>query len=145
MLVRTDILPEIYEKVLRMKTELLKNPSGSVSEAARRYGISRSAYYKYKDAVRPHIGQDAAARITLRLQLQDSPGVLSGLLTSIANAGANVLTVEQQAPANGCAVVAVCLEAERLLLPPDLFAKQIGKVHGVQRILDIEQEGGSTT
>ena len=126
-----------------MKTELMKHPGSSVSEAARRYGVSRSAYYKYEDAVRPHIGQDAAARITLRLQLQDAPGVLSGLLTSIANVGANVLTVEQQAPTNGSAVVAVCLEAERLSLPPDLFAKQIGKIHGVQRILDIEQEGGS--
>ena len=145
ILVRADALPDIYKTVLDMKTELQENPGGSVSEAARRYGISRSAYYKYKDAVRPHIGQDAAARITLRIQLQDAPGVLSGLLTAVANAGANVLTVEQQAPTGGCAVVSVCVEAERLTLPPDLFAKQIGKVPGVQRILDIEQEGGSIT
>lgn len=143
ILVRADALPEIYEKVLRMNNQLLENRGISVSEAARRNGISRSVYYKYKDAVRPYIKPDAAAVMTLRVLLQDSPGVLSGLLTAFARAGANVLTVDQQAPVNGLATVTICIRADRLSLPPDLFAEQIGNVPGVQRILDIEQEGGN--
>lgn len=147
LLVRADALPEIYGKVLRMKSELAENGGRfSVSEAARQYGISRSAYYKYKDAVRPYAGQDAAAVMTVRVLLQDCPGVLSGLLSACARAGANVLTVNQQAPSGGCAAVSLCVQTEQMALPPDLFAELIGKVPGVQRILDIkrnEQEGGN--
>lgn len=143
ILVRADALPEIYGKVLRMKNELLENRGASVSETARRYGISRSAYYKYKDAVQRHVGRDTATHMTLRLLLQDSPGVLSGLLTAFAKAGANVLTVDQQAPADGYATVTISIQADRLSLPPDLFAERIGRVPGVQRILDIQQEGSS--
>ncbi len=142
-MVRADALPEIYSKVLCMKKELLENRGASVSEAARRYGISRSAYYKYKDAVRSHIGRDRGTVMTWRLLLQDSPGVLSGLLSAFAKAGANVLTVDQQAPVDGSATVTICIQAERLSLPPDLFAEQIGKVPGVGRILDIKQEGST--
>lgn len=143
ILVRADALPEIYAKVLRMKRELMEHHGMSVSEAARRHGISRSVYYKYKDAVQPYVGRETAMVMTLRILLQDSPGVLSGLLTAFAKAGANVLTVDQQAPLNGYATVTICIQADRLSLPPDLFAEQIGNVPGVQRILDIEQEGGT--
>lgn len=144
MLVRADALPEIYGKVLQMKRELSAHGNtDSVSEAAKRYGISRSAYYKYKDAVRPYMGQDAAARMTIQVLLQDCPGVLSGLLTACAKAGANVLTVNQQAPVDGFAVVTLCVQTERLSLPPDTFAKQMGKVPGVGRVIDIQKEGGS--
>ncbi|MBR2338683.1 MAG: ACT domain-containing protein [Clostridia bacterium] len=147
MLVREDVLPDIYGKVLRMKSELTENGgSFSISEAARRYGISRSAYYKYKDAVRPYAGQGSVSVMTVRVLLQDCPGVLSGLLSACARAGANVLTVNQQAPVSGCAAVTLCVQTERMTLPPELFAELIGKVPGVQRILDIkrhEQEGGS--
>ena len=147
ILVRADALPEIYGKVLSMKSELTENGGNcSVSEAARRYGISRSAYYKYKDAVRAYVGQDTAAVMTVRVLLQDCPGVLSGLLSACARAGANVLTVNQQAPAGGCATVTLCVQADRMTLPPDLFAELVSKVPGVQRVLNIqrhEQEGGN--
>ena len=144
VLVRADALPEVYRKVLQMKRELSAHGNtDSVSDAAKRYGISRSAYYKYKDAVRSYVGQDAADRMTVRVLLQDCPGVLSGLLTACAKAGANVLTVNQQAPVDGFAAVSLCVQTEHLSLPPDGFAKLIRKVPGVQRVMDIQRESGS--
>lgn len=143
VLVRADALPDIFPAVLRMKTELLENPAASVSETARRHGISRSAYYKYRDAVRPYIGRDAVAALTVRVVLQDSPGVLSALLSAFAKAGANVQTVDQQSPANGLAAVTISVRADRMSLPPDLLAEQLEHIPGVQRIIDIKQEGGN--
>lgn len=140
VLVRADALPPIYTTVLQVKNDLSQNPLTSVSEATRRYGISRSAYYKYKDAVKPYYGNSAAAMMTVRVLLQDSPGVLSGLLSAFAKAGANVLTVDQQAPNDGCAAVTICIQADRLSLPTDLFAEQIARVPGVQRVLDIKDQ-----
>ena len=144
VLVRADALPEIYGKVLQMKQELSAHGNtASVSDAARRYGISRSAYYKYKDAVRPYVGQDATARMTMQVLLQDCPGVLSGLLSACAKAGANVLTVNQQAPADGFAAVTLCVQTEGLSLAPDAFGKLMSNVPGVGRVIDIQKEGGS--
>lgn len=143
LIVRKDVLPDIFSAVWQMKQELLENPSASVSETARRHGISRSAYYKYRDAVRPYVGRDATAKMTVRVVLQDSPGVLSGLLSAFAKAGANVQTVEQQAPENGLAAVTISVRADRMSLPPDVFAEQLSHVPGVQKIVDIKQEGGN--
>lgn len=144
VLVRADALPEIYGKVLQMKQELSAHGNtASVSDAARRYGISRSAYYKYKDAVRPYVGQDATDRMTMQVLLQDCPGVLSGLLSACAKAGANVLTVNQQAPVDGFAAVTLCVQTEGLSLAPDAFGKLMSKVPGVGRVIDIQKEGGS--
>ena len=143
IIVRKDALPDIFSAVLRMKQELLENPSASVSETARRHGISRSAYYKYRDAVRPYIGRDATAKMTVRVVLQDSPGVLSGLLSAFAKAGANVQTVDQQPPENGWATVTISVRADRMSLTPDVFAEQLSHVPGLQRIVDIKQEGGN--
>ena len=141
MLVRSDVLPEIYGKVLHMKNELAESEAASVSEAARRYGISRSAYYKYKDAVRSYVDTDDAAVMTVRVLLEDRPGVLSGLLSAFAGVGVNVLTVNQQPPAGGSAQVTLCVRTDRMALPPDLFAAQIGDIAGVQRLIGIQQEG----
>ena len=44
------ILPEVYRKVLTAKKYLATGKAASVKEAAQLAGISRSAYYKYKDA-----------------------------------------------------------------------------------------------
>lgn len=140
VLVRADALPSVYTTVLQVKTDLAQHPLTSVSEAARRYGLSRSAYYKYKDAVKPYYGNSAAAMMTVRVLLQDSPGVLSGLLSAFAKSGANVLTVDQQAPNGGCAAVTICIQADRLTLPADLFAEQIARVPGVQRVLEITDQ-----
>ena len=45
------ILPEVYRKVLTAKKYLATGKAASVKEAAQLAGISRSAYYKYKDAI----------------------------------------------------------------------------------------------
>ncbi len=140
VLVRADALPSVYTTVLQVKNDLAQNPLTSVSEAARRCGLSRSAYYKYRDAVKPYYGNSAAAMMTVRVLLQDSPGVLSGLLSAFAKSGANVLTVDQQAPNGGCAAVTICIQADRLTLPTDLFAEQIARVPGVQRVLEIKDQ-----
>ena len=144
VLVRADALPEIYEKVLQMKQELSAHGNtASVSEAARRHGVSRSAYYKYKDAVRAYGGEDTVSRLTVQVLLQDCPGVLSGLLSACAKAGANVITVNQEAPQGGFAAVTLCMQTEHSPLSPDGFAELVGKVPGVGRVIDIQKEGGS--
>ena len=81
-----------------------------MGDAARQVGISRSAFYKYKDAVQPFQNMHAGHIITFYALLKDNPGVLSNYLAIFANSGANILTINQTIPTNGCAGVTISAE-----------------------------------
>ena len=103
-LVAADALPEVFLRVAEAKRML------HVGEAARLVGISRSAFYKYKDAVQPFQNMHAGHIITFYALLKDNPGVLSNYLSIFANSGANILTINQTIPTNGCAGVTISAE-----------------------------------
>ncbi len=143
VLVRADALPEIYVKVLEVSNALRAGRFASVSEAVRAVGISRSAYYKYKDTVTPYLGSQTNVRfMTVDLVLQDSPGVLSGLLSAFAKVGANIVTVNQQSPEDGSACVSICAKTNGMSQSLDTFANELSHIPGVRRISAISQKGG---
>ena len=102
-IVSEDALPDIFIKVAVGEAQ-------TVGEAARLMNISRSAFYKYKDAVQPFQDLKAGRIITFYALLKDNPGVLSNYLSIFANSGANILTINQTIPTNGCAGVTISAE-----------------------------------
>lgn len=140
VLVRADVLPEVYHRVLAAQADLSSGRIRSVSEAARLHGLSRSAYYKYKEAVLPYVGRAASATMTVELLLQDCPGVLSGVLSAFAKAGANILTVNQDSPDGGKARACLCSRTDTMSTPMDLFIEQIGRIPGVQQIISVQRQ-----
>ena len=136
LLVDAGVLPEVFSRVVDAKRAL------AAGEAA-----TRSAYYKYKDAVFPYDTDRAGRILTVHAILKDRPGVLSSLLTAFADAGANILTVNQNIPADGAATVSVSARTDRLQMPVDAFIRMLTGVSGVQRILrvgDNPAENGSS-
>lgn len=99
VLVDQQVLPEVFVRVLEAKRSLLSGEASSAAEAARRAGLSRSAFYKYKDAVFPYDAGRTGYILTVHSVLRDRPGVLSSMLAAFADAGANILTVNQNIPA----------------------------------------------
>jgi len=63
-IVSAEALPEIFIKVAEAKRMLQVGEASTVGEAARLTGISRSAFYKYKDAVQPFQDMKAGRIIT---------------------------------------------------------------------------------
>ena len=104
-LVSAEALPEVFIKVAEAKRMLQVGEADTVGEAARLVGISRSAFYKYKDAVQPFQNMRAGHIITFYALLKDIPGVLSNYLSIFANSGANILTINQTIPTNGCVTI----------------------------------------
>ena len=98
LLVDADALPEVFLKVIEAKQYLASGAAVNTSEAARMAGISRSAFYKYKNAVFPYKDKGASRLITVHAVLQDRPGVLMALISAFYSAGANILTVNQNIP-----------------------------------------------
>ena len=114
-LVSAEALPEVFIKVAEAKRMLQVGEADTVGEAARLVGISRSAFYKYKDAVQPFQNMRAGHIITFYALLKDIPGVLSNYLSIFANSGANILTINQTIPTNGCAGVTISAETSDMV------------------------------
>ena len=107
-------MPEIFRKVAQAKRLLETGEETTVNGAVHAVGISRSAFYKYKDAVRPFNDMLHGRIVTFQLLLRDEPGVLSGTLNIFAGTGVNILTLNQSIPLNGCAVVTMTAETGEL-------------------------------
>ena len=132
-IVEAGALPEIFLKVAEAKRMLETGEVDTVNLATRRVGISRSAFYKYKDAVRPFNDMLHGRIVTFQILLKDEPGVLSAVLNSFAQSGANILTINQNIPSNGCAGVTIGAETSGLVVSmEDLLAKVLS-VEGVLR------------
>ena len=99
--------------------------------ATRAVGISRSAFYKYKDAVQPFNNMKAGRIITFYTMLKDSPGVLSNVLSIFAGSGANILTINQSIPTNGCAAVTVSAETSDMEQTLEELMALVTSVDGV--------------
>ena len=109
-LVEASVLPEIFAKVIEAKELLETGQVRTVADAVARVDISRSAFYKYKDAVQPFNDMKAEHIITFYCMLKDNTGVLSSVLSVFATSGANILTINQSIPTNGCAAVTISAE-----------------------------------
>ena len=109
-IVAADALPEIFIRVAEAKRMLQTGEADTVGAATRQVGISRSAFYKYKDAVQPFNDMKVGHIITFYAMLKDNPGVLSNVLSIFAGSGANILTINQSIPTNGCAAVTISAE-----------------------------------
>ena len=113
-LVAADALPEIFLKVAEAKRMLETGETDKVNVAAQAVGISRSAFYKYRDAVRPFNDMKTGRIITFYTMLKNNPGVLSNVLSIFAGSGANILTINQSIPTNGCAAVTISAETSEM-------------------------------
>ena len=113
-IVDAEALPEIVRKVVEALRMLDTGEAETVNQAVQLAGISRSAFYKYKDAVRPFQDMLHGRIVTFQIMLKDEPGILSHVLNLFAGSGANILTINQGIPINGCAVVTVNAETSGL-------------------------------
>ncbi len=132
-IVAADALPEIFVKVAEAKRMMQTGEAATVGAATRMAGISRSAFYKYKDSVQPFNDMKAEHIITFYGMLKDAPGVLSSVLSDFADAGANILTINQSIPTNGCAAVTVSAETSDMEMTLEVFLEQVSRVNGVVR------------
>jgi len=133
-LVDADLLPEIFLKVVTAKALLETGEADTVAKAVSRVGISRSAFYKYKDAVSPFRDFSSRDIVTFHVLLRDKSGVLSAVLAIFAEMSANILTINQSIPINGAAVVAISAETGDMRVGMDEFMRRLGAEPGIIKI-----------
>ncbi len=138
-LVREDILPEAILKTAQAKELLRKGQAATVNEAVEKVGLSRSAFYKYKEGVFPFSQWCRGKVVTISLELEHRSGVLSNLLNSIAQVHGNVLTINQNVPWEGVAGVTLTIETAELKGDLEQLVAIIKRLDGVRRVVVVGQ------
>ena len=128
--VKKKAVPEVLIKVVETKRLLATRRGMTIQEATEEIGISRSSFYKYKDDIFPFHETTKGKTITMVIQMDDEPGLLSGVLKTIADFHANILTIHQSIPVNGIATLTLSID----ILP------QTGDV--AEMVTKIESVGG---
>lgn len=130
-IIEASALPSVYLKVAEAKRLLSTGEASTVNEATRMMGISRSAFYKYRDSVLPFQNMMTGKVITFQFLLHDRKGLLSNLLTIFADHKANIQTINSIVPTNGSAVVTISAETIDLDTSLEDLLMRIRKLDGI--------------
>ena len=139
-LVDRRVLPEVFIKVMEVMQRLNTGESVSVNEAVRKTGLSCSAYYKYKDSVMPFYEATSGKKVTLLITVENFQGILSSIITIIADSHANILTINQNIPINGLADISISIETVSMFGTVDDIMKDIAKLAGVRKCEILSRE-----
>ena len=132
-LVAAEVLPEVFLKVAEANRLLRAGEVSTAAEAAKAVGISRSAYYKYRDAIQPFTDMTTGHIITFYALLKNRSGVLSDVLSVFARSGANILTINQSIPTDGCAAVTVAAETSAMSCSLESLLAAVNALDGAVR------------
>ena len=139
-IVEASALPEIFQKVAEAKRMLETGETDKVNVAAHAVGISRSAFYKYRDAVHPLYENTRGKTVTISMNLDHTRGLLSSVLNSIASEGASILTINQTIPINNIANVTVTIETNEMQGELGRLMTRIEGLAGVQSLRIVARE-----
>lgn len=138
--VKQKAVPEVLLKVVEAKKLLESERVITVQEATDRVGISRSSFYKYKDDIFPFYDNAKGKTITLVMQMDDEPGLLSDLLHIVAVYHANILTIHQSIPVNGVATLTLSVEVLESTGNVSRMVEDMEEKHGVHYVKILARE-----
>ena len=131
-LVREDVLTDAMQKTLEAKHLLSSGTVSSIWDAVKQVDLSRSAFYKYRDAVFPFHSIVQERILTVFLQLQDRKGTLAKLLETVTNTHCNILTIHQTFPIQGRANVTLSLDVTSMSCELDDLLHQLKRLDFVE-------------
>lgn len=132
LIVSKTALPDYFEKVVEARELLRSGEVREVSEAARRVGISRSTYYKYKDCVFTTSQGDSCRKAVVSMILRHEKGILGRVLGVLSDNGANILTITQNPPIGSRASVVVSMDITGLVADINDLISTLSATDGVE-------------
>ena len=129
-IVSSDSLPDVFNKVVFAKDLLENGQAKNISDAIAKVGISRSAFYKYKDNIF-RMKDAIPAKLDLSAVLADRAGVLSALSAMLSESGANIITINQSEPKNNLAAVSITIAVDALSISVDQLLTKLKTIDGV--------------
>jgi len=133
-MVSKEILPEAILKTALVKELLARGEALTVNEAVDKVGISRSAFYKYRDGVFPFYQASKEKIITVSLNLEHRTGVLSNVLNAVALLKGNILTINQGLPLQNMANVTMSIDTMEVLGDIEELIQRLQQIDGVKKV-----------
>jgi len=139
-LVEKSAIPEVFLKVIEVKQRLNTGEFSSVNEAVRNVGISRSAYYKYKDSVLPFYEATNGKKVTILVSVENFQGILASVIGKISESRASILTINQNIPINGLADISISFDTDSMLGSVEDIINDISRIAGVRKCVILSRE-----
>lgn len=133
-IVESKILPAVYEKVIEAKNLLRSGDAATIQAACKIAGISRSAFYKYKDSVYDFASSERGKMLILFMVLRHAPGVLSDIINTLASAKANILTINQTMPIMDAATLTVTVDMKSMDINPEELIQLLLTCKGCKKV-----------
>jgi chorismate mutase len=139
-IVKKKALPEVLLKVVKAKRLLDSERVMTVQEATDAVQISRSSFYKYRDDIMPFYEHSRGKTITFILQMDDTPGLLSKVLSNVAKFHANILTIHQTIPVNKIAMLTLSIEILPQTESISVMLQSIEEMEGIHYVKILARE-----
>ena len=139
-MVRRKAIPEVLLKVVEAKGLLESEKVDTIQDAVDAVGISRSSFYKYKDDIFEFHDNARGTTITLTLQMEDEPGLLSDVLRTIAEFRGNILTIHQSMPINGIASLSISIQVLQTTGDVARMIQELENQRGVHHVMILAKE-----
>ncbi len=133
-LVRADVLPEVFLKVMEVKRLLDLKLVSSVNEAVKRVGLSRSAYYKYRKAIRSTSSGTEGEMATLLIIAENLANSLPRCLDVLLEAETTIVTFHQSVPVDGLIHLLVTFRTDKINVSMDHLIHIMTQTRGVQSV-----------
>ena len=138
--VRKKAVPEVLLKVVEAKRLVESEKVPTIQEAVDAVGISRSSFYKYKDDIFEFHENAKGTTVTLTFQMDDKPGILADVLKSVAQCGANILTIHQSIPIGGKASLTLSIQVLETTEDISGMLEQLERSPGVHHVKILSKE-----
>lgn len=133
-IVADNILPGVIKKTAEVKELLVRGEARTVNDAVEKAGISRSAFYKYRDGVFPFYRAAQNRIVTVSMLLEHKAGVLSTILNTVAAEQGNILSINQGIPLQGLANATISIDTEGMTVSIETLLKSVSLIKGVKRV-----------
>lgn len=137
-LVDFQILSEAIKKTIQTKELLKEGEAETINEAVKKTGISRSAYYKYKDHVVPALDMQDDAIVSLAITTVDDIAVCSRILRKIAKGKNRVVTLNRGLPVRKQTLISLSFETAETRGD---IKKLITNIENMKGVKDVRQIG----
>ena len=134
LIIKKDVLPEIFLKVIKVKEIINKGQYSQVSKAVKHVGISRSAYYKYKDHIYTINKTNIQSKAILIFTLSDKKGTLSTVLKLLSKLKCNIININQNNPISSLAKVTITIDISEMNINIESLIQAITKLNGVTKV-----------
>lgn len=133
-IVDSSILSNVYEKVIEAKDLLRSGDAMTIQDACNKVGLSRSAYYKYKDSVFDFMSSEKGKMLILFMVLRHAPGVLSDIINTIASVKGNILTINQTMPIMDSATLTATIDMKAMEINPEELVQLLMSCKGCRKV-----------